>query len=256
MLLAIDIGNTNITFGLFKGKRLLKRMDIPTSSINSKNNSIQKIKKAFLRYKIEAILICSVVPKAEQLLTVIARKLFKVKPIILGKDINVPIKNLYKKPKQVGQDRLVNTYAGYTFYKTPLIIIDFGTAITFDIVSKSGAYLGGIITPGIELALNALSEKTALLPKIKLRKIPSIIGKSTPESMASGAFYGFSSMCDGLVARLKKRYGFNFNVVATGGNAYLIAPFTASIRRVDSNLTLKGINLVYQNLASQKLFNP
>ena len=245
MLLAIDIGNSNITFGLFKGKRLLKRVDLSTSNIMVRKSFTKKVKKAFSRYNIETIVICSVAPKITRLLISILRKLFKIKPLVLDKDIKVPIKNLYKRPKQVGQDRLVNAYVGCTLYKAPLIIIDFGTAVTFDVVSKRGAYLGGIIVPGIELALSALAEKAALLPKIKLKKTPYIIGRSTAESMRSGIFNGYGSMCDGLVVRLKKRFGLKFNVVATGGNARLISKFSTSIKKLDDNLTLKGINLIY-----------
>ena len=190
-------------------------------------------------------------PKVERHLVPILQRLFKVKPLILGKDIKVPIKNLYRKPKQVGQDRLVNAYAAHALHKTPLIIIDFGTAVTFDVVSRQGAYLGGIITPGIELSLNALSEKAALLPKIelrgKLKGVTSVLGRTTSESMASGIFHGFASMCDGLVARLKKKFGLKLNVIATGGGAHLVSRFSASIKRFDDNLTLKGINLISWN---------
>jgi len=252
MLLAIDIGNTNITFGLFKGKRLLKKLHLPTSGVEVRKNFIQEIKRAFLKCDIDAIAICSVVPRVERLLVSILKKLFSTNLFIIGKDIKVPIKNLYKKPGQVGQDRLVNTYAGYIFYKTPLIIIDFGTAVTFDLVSKTGAYLGGIIAPGVELSLNALSEKAALLPKIKLterlRKAPPIFGKTTAHSMISGTLYGFAAMCDGLVARLKKRLGFKVDVIATGGNAHLISRFSTCIKKLDEDLTLKGINLIFRNL--------
>lgn len=248
MLLAIDIGNTNITLGLFKGKRLVKKASLPTCE----KGFDRKIKRAFYNYDVKAIVICSVVPKVERFLDRILKRLFKIKPLVLGKDIKTPIRNLYKKPKQVGQDRLVNAFAGCTFYKAPLIIIDFGTAVTFDVVSKRGAYLGGIIVPGIELSLNALSEKAALLPKVKLRSrfksAPSILGKTTSESMLSGIFHGYASMCDGLVANLKKRFGFKFNVIATGGNAHLISQYSTSIKKSDDNLTLKGINLIFQNL--------
>lgn len=252
MLLAIDIGNTNITFGLFKGRRLLKKLRLATSSIGRRKYFTQNIKRAFSRYDIDAIVICGVVPKVERLLAQILKRLFKINPLILGKDIKIPIRNLYKKPKQVGQDRLVNAYAGHALYKTPLIIIDFGTAVTFDVVARTGAYLGGIIVPGIELSLNALSEKAALLPKIdlkrKLKKRPLVLGKTTSASMACGILYGFGSMCDGLVAKLKKRFNIKFNVIATGGNAQLISQFSTSIKKVDENLTLKGIDLILQSL--------
>jgi type III pantothenate kinase len=242
MLLAIDIGNTNITFGLFKGRRLLERIALPTGG----KGLTQKLKKTFSSYKIENIVICSVAPKAEKALARILKKLFKIKPIILGKDIKVPIKNLYKKPSQVGQDRLVNAYAGRVLYKAPLIIIDFGTAVTFDVVSKNGAYLGGIIVPGVELALNALAEKTALLPRIKLKRAPSVLGKTTSDSIASGIIYGYAAMCDGLASRLRNRFGFKFKVITTGGNARLMSQYSSSIKKIDDNLTLKGINLIFE----------
>ncbi len=241
MLLAIDIGNTNIAFGLFRGRRLIKK-----ARLLSRRIAKEKIKRAFSAYNIEKVIICSVAPKVERQLIPILRRLFKTKPAVLGKDIKVPIKNLYKRPKQVGQDRLVNAYAGCMLYKPPLIIIDFGTAVTFDVISKSGAYLGGIITPGIELALDALAEKAALLPKIKLNKTAPLLGKTTSESIRSGIFNGYAAMCDGLAARLKKRFGLKFRVVATGGNARLVSRYSNSIENVDEDLTLKGINLIFQ----------
>ncbi len=246
MLLAIDIGNSNITFGLFKGRKLLKKLNLPTSGIGAGKSSTQKLKRAFARYNIEKILICSVVPKVNRRLVSVLRKLFKIRPLLLGRDIKVPIKNLYKKPKQVGQDRLVNAYAACKLYKAPLIIIDFGTAVTFDVVSKKGAYLGGIIVPGIELALGVLTEKAALLPKIKLKKAAHILGRTTVESMVSGILNGYGAMCDGLVARLRKKFGLKFKVVATGGNAPLVSKYTSSIRKLDENLILKGLNLIFQ----------
>ncbi len=126
-------------------------------------------------------------------------------------------------------------------------MIDFGTAVTFDVVSKNGAYLGGLIIPGMEMSLKALSENAALLPKVKLVKPSFILGKTTKDSMTSGVFYGYAAMCDGLVAKLEKRFGQKFYVVATGGNARSISPISSSIDRVDNSLVLKGINLVFQN---------
>ncbi len=241
MLLAVDIGNSNIALGLFKGKRLVRKLRIPTRD----KAAARKIKRAFAIYKVDATVVCSVVPEAEKRLAVILRRLFKVKPLILGRDLKVPIRNLYKEPGQVGQDRLVNAYAGRALYKTPLIIIDFGTAITFDVVSKNGAYLGGIIAPGIELSLNALAERTALLPKISLRKVPAVLGRTTSESMASGAYYGSTFICDGLVKKLRQSLGLHFNVLATGGNARLIAVHSSAVRKIDEDLTLKGINMAF-----------
>ena len=247
MLLVIDIGNSNITFGAFKGKKLVKKLSLPTKDAIVKRKSFTvRLKNAFSKYKVERIAICSVVPKAERALSAVLQKLFRVKPLILGKSLKVPIKNLYKKPGQVGQDRLVNAYAGRELYRAPLIIIDFGTAVTFDVVSKKGAYLGGIIVPGVKLALSALSEKAALLPEITLEKPSYILGRTTAESMANGIFYGYGAMCDGLVKKLKKRFGINFKVLATGGNARLISQYSSAIQKIDENLVLKGISLIFK----------
>lgn len=247
MLLAIDIGNSNIVFGLFKGKRLLKRISIPTSAAGANRFFIHKIKRAFYKYGIETIAVCSVVPRVELILAGILRNLFGIRPLVIGRDIRVPIKNLYRNPKQVGQDRLVNAYAGYIYYKAPLVIVDFGTAVTFDVVSKGGEYLGGIIAPGVQLSLNALADETALLPRIKLRKIASVLGRTTEDSIASGAIYGFASMCDGLISRLRDGVGLRFYVIATGGDARLISRYSRSIKKVDEELTLKGINLTFRS---------
>ena len=245
MLLAIDIGNTNITSGLFRGSRLLFTAQTSTAAAKGYKRFVQKAAKA---PEIKTIVICSVVPKATKALMPLLKRSFSSKIFILGRDIEVPIRNLYKNPKQVGQDRLVAAYAARILYRkgASLVVIDFGTALTFDVVSKKGAYLGGLIVPGMEMSLNALSEKAALLPKVRLVKPSFILGKTTKESMASGAFYGYAAMCDGLVQRLEKRFGEKFYVVATGGNAGRISPLSLSIDKVDENLVLKGINLAFR----------
>jgi type III pantothenate kinase len=248
MVLAIDIGNTNIRFGLFKGNRLVKSAQISTAAQNKYRRFVRKKTNELKRLNIESAVICSVVPKAAKILLPLLKRSFGAKIFVLGKDIKVPIKNLYKKPRQVGQDRLVAAYAASVLYKNPVIVIDFGTAITFDVVSAAGAYLGGLIAPGMEMSLNALSEKAALLPKVVLRKPSFILGKTTKDSMTSGAFYGYAAMCDGLVAKLEKRFGQKFYVLATGGTAHLISPLSSSIDKVDKNLVLRGINLAFRNL--------
>lgn len=243
MLLAIDIGNTNITFGFFKGNRLLKSSRFPTSAAKGYKDFVQK--EARGTAGVQAIIVCSVVPYAAKALLPLLKKYFSSAVFILGTDIKVPIKNLYKNPRQVGQDRLAAAYAACVLYaqKIPIVVIDFGTAVTFDVVSKNGAYLGGLIIPGMEMSLKALSEKAALLPEIKLAKPSFILGKTTKDSMTSGVFYGYAAMCDGLTAKLKKRFGKKIYVVATGGNACRISPLSSSIDKVDTNLVLKGINL-------------
>lgn len=239
MLLAIDIGNTNINFGIFKGRGLTKRFLIPT-----KDYSLRKIKKNLGKVIIDDIIICSVVPKSTKILVKDLKNLLGKKPIIIGKEIKVPIKNLYRKPKQVGQDRLVNAYAGIMLYGAPLIAVDFGTAITFDVVSRNKEYLGGMILPGLEISLDCLSERTALLPKIKLAKPQEFIGRDTRNSMLSGIVYGFTALTDDLVIRIKKKIGKNAKVIGTGGNINLIGRYCKRMDKIDRDLTLKGLNLI------------
>ena len=174
------------------------------------------------------------------------RKFFSLKPVIVGKDVIAPIKNLYKNPEEVGQDRLVNAVAGRALYKNGLIIIDFGTAVTFDLITKSGEYAGGIITPGMEISIENLALRAALLPKIKLQAPASLVGKDTVTSMRSGIFYGYGALCDGLVGKLRERYGKNLKVIATGGHARLVKRFAKCIDVVDEDLTLKGLEIIYR----------
>lgn len=250
MLLAIDIGNTNITFGVFSAgggpayggqhKRIVKRFDILTKKYN-----LPKLKRGIGRLKIDDVVICSVVPLATKKIAKDLKGFLGKAPYIIGKDIKVPLKNLYHKPHEVGQDRLVNAYAGVHLYGTPLIAVDFGTAITFDVISKNKEYLGGMILPGLGISLEALFERTALLPKIKLEAPSELIGRSTKNSMLSGIVYGFACLADDLSERIKAYIGKNAKVIATGGNIRLIGKYCRKIDKIDPDLTLKGLNILY-----------
>lgn len=243
MLLAIDVGNTTVSVGIFKGNRLIFTKRIITKKPAHEKYYYAEFKKIIKNKKIDDAIISSVVPDV----TIVLKKVFKklnLKPIILGEDLIVPIKNLYKNPKQVGQDRLVNAYAGYKKFGGGLIIIDFGTAVTFDVIAKTGAYMGGLIVPGIETSLKTLSEKAALLPQIKLKETKTIIGKDTVTSMLSGILNGYGAMCDGLVSKIKKEAGKNFKVILTGGHAKLISKF-CDFHKIQPNLTLEGLRLIH-----------
>lgn len=240
ILLAIDIGNTNITVGKFCGKRLVKKAKIPTAEYSLYNKRL----RTFLKKDISRIVISSVVPLALQRLVKELKKISKCKILVAGKDIKIPIKNLYRNKREVGQDRLVNAFAAKTIYGAPAVIIDFGTAVTFDIVSGRSEYLGGLILPGIEMSLSSLYDRTALLPKVALKRAANIIGKDTVNSMRGGILFGFGSLCDGLVTKYKKILGRHMKVIATGGNAGLIRCYTKYIQIVDENLTLKGLSLL------------
>ena len=246
MLLAIDIGNTNISFGTFKGDEIIKRFNLPT-----KGYSLKKLNKNLGNASIDDAIICSVVPSSTKALERGLNNFLRRRPYIIGKDIKVPIKNLYRKPKEVGQDRLVNAYAGIIIYGAPLVVVDFGTAITFDVISKNKEYLGGMILPGLAISLDALNQRTALLPKIKLNKPKGLIGRATKDSMLSGLVYGFAALSDELAKMIKNKIGKNALVIGTGGDINLIAQFCKRLDRIDRDLTLKGLNLIYKNFINE-----
>ncbi|MFH1198971.1 MAG: type III pantothenate kinase [Candidatus Omnitrophota bacterium] len=275
MLLVIDIGNTNISFGVFKGDKLIRRFDISTKAYQChceesaaggrRSNLFKKIASvpfAALRAPrndtgrdacscndtICDAIICSVVPQAASVLIKDLTRIFGKQPYIIGKDVKVPVKNCYSRPKEVGQDRLVNAYAGIKLYGAPLIVVDFGTAITFDVISKNKEYLGGMILPGLGLSLDALSWGTALLPKIKLSAPQELIGRNTKNSMLSGVVYGFAALTDELAKKIKNKIGVKAKVIATGGNIKLIAKYCRNINKIDSDLTMKGIKLIYEKI--------
>ncbi|MCX5705219.1 MAG: type III pantothenate kinase [Candidatus Omnitrophica bacterium] len=248
MLLAVDIGNTFITLGAFRGRRLVKRATLPTKN----KTHFYGLKNFISGNTIEDAIICSVVPQATVALAKDLRRLIGTKPYIVGKNIRVPVKNLYHMPNQVGMDRLVNAYAGIKLYKAPLIAVDFGTAITFDVVSKKGEYLGGMILPGLRISLEALAERTALLPRIKLSRPKEFIGKDTRNSMLSGIIYGFAALTDDLSQRIKRLIGKNARVIGTGGNIKLICKYCKKIDVVDRDITLKGLNLIYEAAKCKK----
>ena len=245
MLLVIDIGNTNIAFGVFNKSRLMKKFNLPTAALCG-----DILKKKIGGYKIGDVLICSVVPLVTTRLIKVLKGISLGRPYIIGKDIKVPITNCYKKPSQVGQDRLVNAFAGVVLYGYPLIVIDYGTAVTFDVISKRKEYLGGIILPGLGISLDTLSQRAALLPKVNLRAPKGLIGRDTENSILSGIVYGTAALTDELVAGLKSKIGRNSIVVGTGGDVDLVSKYCRRIDKIDMNLTLKGMALLYNSIHS------
>jgi len=243
MLLAIDIGNTNIKSAIFKGKKIIKQFDLPLKSY-SKSKFAKKLASS---RTISDTAICSVVPKLTGIIKHDLKLLTGKTPYIIGKDLTVPMKNFYRNPKQLGQDRLAGAYAACNLYPAPLIVIDSGTAITFDVISKNRSYLGGLIFPGMKAALDALREKTALLPQVKLQRPRTLIGRDTKTSILSGIVFGIASLSQGVVNRIKQRIGKGALVIGTGGNIDLIKKYSGIGIKIDPDLTLKGINLIYGN---------
>ncbi len=244
MLLAIDVGNTNITAGLFRGDRLLRRGRIAT---HKPLRELLRGMRVPLR-EVEGVILSSVVPRATVSLKRALKTLGSPKPLILGENVWAPIKNRYRVPSQVGQDRLVNGGGACFLYRAPAVVVDFGTAVTVDLVSRRCEYLGGLIVPGVGVALEALVSRAALLPGIALSPPREFLGRDTRQSMRAGLFYGYGALCDGLVSRMKARYAPSAKVIATGGHCRLIAPYCHTIQIVDPDLTLRGLRFIFDKL--------
>ena len=246
MILAIDIGNTTTSFGVFDNGKLKAQFSIATQpwrtpdEVTLQLKALAKTRRVHL-VRAQQILICSVVPRMSSLLIEALRSLDAVSIRLVGQDVKVPLKNRYTYPEQVGQDRLVGAYAALQTYRKDCIIADFGTAITIDVATKKGEYLGGIIAPGLEISLDALASRTALLPKVELREPPELLGRDTANSIRSGLLHGCVALADGLITQLKRRYAPQAVVVATGGTSPLIAKHARTIDHLKPSLVLDGL---------------
>ncbi len=247
IILAVDIGNTTISIALLQKLRVKKSWDLkthlPAADLKQK---LKKINSEIKRIapRLSNIVICSVVPQIVPFIKKTFHEALKVRPKVLGQNFSVPIKNLYRDPREVGQDRLVCAYATKKLYGAPAIVVDFGTAITFDIVSAKGDYLGGAIVPGFRLFVESLFEKTALLPKVKIHSPREIIGRDTEASILSGLFYGYSALCNGMIQILSSKMKKRPRVIITGGYAPLIKKFFKDFDAIDSHLIFKGLALL------------
>jgi len=246
MLLAMDVGNTNITVGIFRGERLVARGWILTRQPQAAalRRLLRKLKVPL--DSVKGVILSSVVPRSTIALKSALKTLFKFKPLVLGENVQAPVINRYRIPGQVGQDRLVNAAAAFYRYGGPAIVVDFGTAVTIDLVNRRREYLGGLIVPGIGIALEALSSRAALLPEIKLAPPKEFLGRDTVSSMKSGLFFGYGALCDGIVRRMKAKFAPKAKVIATGGHSSLMAPFCRTLQVVDPDLTLQGLELTYR----------
>ncbi len=258
MILLVDIGNTTIAIAAMKKGKIQKAGRIETK----KNKKISFYKKAFGDYfrknkinktEIDLVLFCSVVPSLNSNFKKTLKNLLSAKVLEAGKDIKFTVKNRYRNPSEVGADRLSNAVAASYYYSNKdVIIVDFGTAITFDIVNKKGEYLGGLIIPGLSASLKSLSKEAELLPEISLKKASGLIGKDTITSINNGIVYATAFACDGIIKRLKKKLSPNTIVLATGGYADLIKKYTLLIHKIDPNLTLKGLYVNYSKRGKER----
>ncbi len=250
MLLAIDIGNTNIVIGVYDQDKLKYNWRISTVSSKT-SDELGILYRQLFEYKnlpfdsISEIVISSVVPTIMPAMEDMCKEYFRIKPLIVGPGIKTGLVIKFENPKEVGADRIVNGIAAIEKYGAPVIVVDFGTATTYDAISAEGFYLGGAIAPGIGISMEALFKETAKLPRVELIKPEDIIGKTTVSCMQSGIIYGFIGQIDGIVGRMKKELGEGVMAVATGGLAPFIAVHCETIDYVDQFLTLDGLKSIY-----------
>lgn len=250
MLLAIDVGNTNMVFGLYAEEEFIGSFRISTNGERTSDELGMMILQyySFLGRKpadTSAVIIASVVPPVMYTLINAIRKYLCLQPKCVGRDVDAGILNRYNNPREVGVDRLVNAVSAVDKFGAPLIIVDMGTAITFDAIDTDGAYLGGAILPGIKIAMEALFQKAAKLPRIDIAPSAHAIGKTTVESMQSGAVRGYVGALTGIILDMKKEMEGDVHVIATGGMGRMMAQHCSLIDEVDANLTLEGLRMIY-----------
>jgi type III pantothenate kinase len=269
MLLVIDVGNTNISFGVFADPTVA--YDAPPPS-----GRTQHAPRALLHHvrcesarsrtadeyavlvrqmlalrgvdasRIDAAIIASVVPPLTDTMVDLVRTAFACDALVVGPGIKTGMAILYENPREVGADRIVNAVAAYEWAKGGVIVVDFGTATTFDCVTPKGEYLGGVITPGVQISAEALFSRAARLHRVEIALPPKVVGRNPVHSMQSGIVYGYAGLVDGLAARLKKELSYPCRVIATGGLARLISPQTEAIEAIDDDLTLTGLRFIYE----------
>ena len=249
MLLAIDIGNTNVVLGVFDKEKLVESWRVGTKTQITSDEYAMVLKDLFGFAGIEfrqvtGVIISTVVPPLLPVMAEMSRRYFKLEPLVVTHDIRTGITLRYDNPGEIGADRIVNAAAAYRMFGGPLIIIDFGTATTFCAVTKAGEYLGGAIVPGVKISAEALFQRASKLPRFELVKPAAIIGKDTVSAMQAGIIYGYAGLVDGIVERMKKELSPDAIVVATGGLAELVAPETKSIKEIKPHLTLEGLRIL------------
>ena len=251
MLLAIDTGNTNTLFAVHDGKDWRAQWRSTTDMTKTADDyavwlsTLMEMNGLSLA-QIDDCIISTVVPQSLFNQRNFARRYLKVEPFVIGENVDLGVKVLIPKPSEVGADRLVNAVGAHAAYPGPLIVIDSGTATTFDIVGADGSFEGGIISPGINLSMKALHEAAAKLPRVAIQRPARVIGKDTVEAMQAGVFWGYIDLIDGLVVRIKEEYGKPMTVIATGGVASLFEGAATKIDHFDSDITIKGLRLIYE----------
>jgi type III pantothenate kinase len=251
MLLAVDIGNTNVTLGVFEGDKLKATWRM-AADVNQMGDEYAALLLTLLNYEgmkasdIREAAMCSVVPPLVGTFEELLGRYFNISPLVVRAGVKTGVRIVFDNPREVGTDRIVNAAAAHHLYRGAVIVLDMGTGTTFDIVSREGDFIGGVIAPGIGIAAQALYTRTAALPRVELVHPQKAIGSNTIAAMQSGIVFGYIGLVEGLLARIQKELGTKALVVATGGYAELIAKGTKVIDEVNPDITLVGLRLIYQ----------
>jgi type III pantothenate kinase len=250
MLLALNVNNTHILVGLYEGERLAVHWRLRTDPNRTVDEYGVILRGLFAEWgnarpEVTGVAVSSVVPPMNDRVEEIAKRFFGHAPLIVGPGVRTGVPILYDNPKEVGADRICNAVAAYERLRGPAIVVDLGTATTFDVVTAKGEYAGGVIVPGIGISLDALIGRTAKLPRVELAWPPRVVGKTTVHAIQSGVTYGYTALIDGLVAKIRAECDPNARVLGTGGLAKLIASQSTTIEAVDEFLTLDGLRLIY-----------
>ena len=251
MLLAVDVGNTNIVYGLFDGERLVHQFRVESARGRTADEyavqlttllAMNDVKPA----AIDAGIIACVVPSLTDPMTQLVKRMFGREAVVVGPGIRTGMAILIENPREVGADRIADAVAGYDKAKGGVVVVDFGTSTNFDCVTPKGEYLGGVLAPGLQISADAVLSRAATHPRVEIARPPKVVGKNTVHAMQSGIVYGYVGLVDGIVERLLAELGFPCAVIATGGLAPLIAPLSHTIREVDEHLTLTGLRILYE----------